>query len=74
MEDLKACSRFEESCAGNKETLDDLVSNFMNQVKGSDWLKENTAEKWEKENPEVATQYKEVIKNALYHGCEKSSS
>lgn len=47
----------------NTENLEDLVKNFMCQVNNSDWLKQNTAEKWEKENPELAAVYKNNIKS-----------
>ena len=36
------------------ESLEDLVRTLHCQIKDSDWLKENTAEKWAAENPELA--------------------
>ena len=36
------------------ENLDDLVRTLHRQMQSSDWLKENTAEKWMAENPELA--------------------
>ena len=36
------------------ESLEDLVRALQRQIKDSDWLQENTAEKWASENPELA--------------------
>ena len=36
------------------ETLEDLVRTLHQQMQDSDWLKENTAEKWMADNPELA--------------------
>ena len=30
---------------------------LSSQTRSSDWLKQNTADQWEKENPEVAAEY-----------------
>eukprot|EP00112_Aurelia_sp_Birch-Aquarium-sp1_P009766 Seg212.9 transcript_id=Seg212.9/GoldUCD/mRNA.D3Y31 product="putative inactive 1-aminocyclopropane-1-carboxylate synthase-like protein 2" protein_id=Seg212.9/GoldUCD/D3Y31 len=38
----------------DEESLDDLVINLQEKIRGSDWLEENTAEKLRKENPELA--------------------
>ena len=46
-----------ESGAG--ENLDELVVNFQRLVRESDWLENNTAEKWVKENPELAAKFVE---------------
>eukprot|EP00112_Aurelia_sp_Birch-Aquarium-sp1_P009767 Seg212.10 transcript_id=Seg212.10/GoldUCD/mRNA.D3Y31 product="putative inactive 1-aminocyclopropane-1-carboxylate synthase-like protein 2" protein_id=Seg212.10/GoldUCD/D3Y31 len=42
-----------------EESLDDLVTNLQEKIRGSDWLEENTAEKWSKENPELASKFEE---------------
>ncbi|XP_071110179.1 uncharacterized protein [Haliotis cracherodii] len=39
------------------ENLEDLLSTLQKQIKGSDWLKENTAEKWTAENKELAEEF-----------------
>lgn len=36
------------------ETLEGLVRTLHQQIQDSDWLKENTAEKWMADNPELA--------------------
>ena len=38
----------------NGESLEDLLRTLHQQIQNSDWLKENTAEKWMEENPELA--------------------
>ena len=45
-----------------EERLDDLVATLQNQISQSDWLKNNTAEKWTKENPELASRFLEEKK------------
>jgi len=44
------------SCSANTdgESLEDLIRSLHRQIKDSDWLKENTAEKWAAKNPELA--------------------
>ena len=39
------------------ENLEDLVRTLHRQIQDSDWLKENTAEKWMAENPELAKEF-----------------
>ena len=39
------------------ENLEDLVRTLHRQMQSSDWLKENTAEKWMAENPELAKEF-----------------
>ncbi len=39
------------------ESLEDLVRTLHQQIQGSDWLKENTAEKWMADNPELAKEF-----------------
>lgn len=41
------------------ETLEDLVRTLHQQIQNSDWLKENTAEKWMEDNPEFAKAFLE---------------
>jgi len=43
--------------------LDDLVSQLRQTINKSDWLVLNTSAKWEQENPELAKQWREAIKN-----------
>jgi len=43
--------------------LDDLVSQLRQTINKSDWLVHNTSVKWEQENPELAKQWREAIKN-----------
>lgn len=38
----------------NGVSLEDLLRTLHQQIQNSDWLKENTAEKWMEENPELA--------------------
>ncbi len=40
-----------------EEKLENLVEQLQSQIKGSDWLKENSAEKWVEENPELAKEF-----------------
>ncbi|XP_041377671.1 1-aminocyclopropane-1-carboxylate synthase-like protein 1 [Gigantopelta aegis] len=58
--DTKNQSRAVQSRGG--ESLEDLLSTLQSQIKSSDWLQKNTAEKWEAENPELAREYKEAMK------------
>jgi len=44
----------------NEVSLHDLIKTFQNEVKQSDWLKDNTSDKWERENPELAKQYRDA--------------
>ena len=49
------------TCSGSNEvSLHDLIKTFQNEVKQSDWLKDNTSDKWERENPELAKQYRDA--------------
>jgi len=43
--------------------LDDLVSQLRQTINKTDWLEHNTSAKWEQENPELAKQWREAIKN-----------
>lgn len=43
--------------------LDDLVSQLRQTINKSDWLVHNTSAKWEEENPELAKQWREALKN-----------
>ena len=44
------------SCS-NDMSLEELVGQLKVQIEQSDWLKENTAEKWVAENPELAREF-----------------
>ena len=43
--------------ARTEEELDDLVAKLQNQISNSDWLAHNTAEKWVKDNPDLASNF-----------------
>lgn len=74
-----------EKETGHVNDLNVLVSNFMEQVKQSDWLAVNTAEKWESENPQLAKDYRSALnrdnlshsdetkKNSIRHSKSSSS-
>lgn len=47
-------SHSQDNVTSSDETLEDLIHTLNRQIKDSDWLKENTAEKWVAENPELA--------------------
>jgi len=42
-----------------EENLDDLVVKLQNQISSSDWLTHNTADKWVKDNPTLASKFLE---------------
>ena len=48
------------SSGSHEVSLHDLIKSFQNEVKQSDWLKDNTSDKWERENPELAKQYRDA--------------
>ncbi|XP_022344185.2 uncharacterized protein LOC111137160 isoform X2 [Crassostrea virginica] len=41
----------------SQDSLQDLMRDLHGKIKNSDWLKENTAEKWTAENPDLAREY-----------------
>ncbi|XP_005101152.1 1-aminocyclopropane-1-carboxylate synthase-like protein 1 [Aplysia californica] len=43
-----------------KESLEDLLTKLGQQINSSDWLQQNTPEKFATENPEVAKAFKRV--------------
>ncbi|KAL9955480.1 hypothetical protein ACROYT_G036811 [Oculina patagonica] len=45
------------TASAGDESLEDLVRTLHQQIQGSDWLKENTAEKWMADNPELAKEF-----------------
>ena len=49
------------STSKDEVSLEDLVKTFHSQVSNSDWLKANTVEQWEKDNPELAKDYKAAL-------------
>ncbi|KAH3746665.1 uncharacterized protein LOC127847919 [Dreissena polymorpha] len=64
-ESQDASSKSSESTGahgGKPDSLEDLFSTLKNQISSSDWLKENTAEKWVQENPELAKEYMDAAK------------
>ncbi|XP_077994771.1 1-aminocyclopropane-1-carboxylate synthase-like protein 1 isoform X2 [Glandiceps talaboti] len=42
------------------DNVEDLMASLHQQIKTSDWLKQNTAENWVEENPELYKEYKEA--------------
>lgn len=50
------------STQSSESNLDDLVSQLRQNINKSDWLTHNTSAKWEKENPELAQQWREALK------------
>ena len=45
------------------DELDDLVSQLRQKINQSNWLIHNTSAKWEKENPELAKQWRDTMNN-----------
>uniref|UniRef100_A0A0B6YBN5 Uncharacterized protein n=1 Tax=Arion vulgaris TaxID=1028688 RepID=A0A0B6YBN5_9EUPU len=43
-----------------RESLEDLLTTLSNQINNSDWLQQNTAEKFAVENPEVAEAFRDA--------------
>ena len=60
---FRAC-KFIMSNKINESCLEDLVKTFQSQVDNSDWLKKNSAYQWEKDNPELAKQYRAAAAKA----------
>ena len=56
---LQMIRKFPAEIGHDEESLDDLVTNLQEKIRGSDWLEQNTAEKWRKENPELALKFEE---------------
>ena len=54
----------------DEESLEDLVSNFKEQIKNSKWLTENTAEKWQKENQVLSEQFKNAVVDTKKDGSD----
>ena len=48
-------SQIDEACA--TESLEDLAQSLRFNIHNSNWLELNTAEKWTKDNPELAQAY-----------------
>ena len=49
------------SSSNVNNNIEDLLRQLHGQIKSSDWLKSNTAEKFEQENPEIAEAWKNAI-------------
>ncbi|KAK3779425.1 hypothetical protein RRG08_015826 [Elysia crispata] len=47
-----------------QESLEDLLTTLSNQIRSSDWLEKNTAEKFALENPEVAQAFKDAAEKS----------
>ena len=45
-------------------SLEDLLRTLNGQINSTDWLKENTAEKWVSENPKLAEEFMEAAKKS----------
>ncbi|CAL1544875.1 unnamed protein product [Lymnaea stagnalis] len=46
--------------AQKKETLEDLLSTLSQQINSTNWLQQNTPEKFAEENPEIAGVFKSI--------------
>ena len=46
------------------ESLEDMLRTLHKQIKKSDWLQDNTTEKWVTENPQLAKDYMEAMKKS----------
>ncbi|WAR29502.1 hypothetical protein MAR_003070 [Mya arenaria] len=60
----KDSAAFQMQKGAKGDNLEDLFSTLKQQISSSDWLKENTAEKWVKENPELAKDYMDAAKKS----------
>ena len=56
----------------NESSLEHLMKTFQSQVDNSDWLKRNTACQWEKDNPELAKQYRSAAAKVLQCSNEEN--
>ena len=63
------------------QSLETLVTDFMQQIKNSNWLNENTVEKLKEDNPTLAEEYKKAMLNvagtdndANINTCNEKSS
>ena len=62
-------------CSGaGADNLEDLLSQLGQQINSSDWLKQNTPEKFAAENPEVAKAFQDVADAAKAKTSDKPSS
>ncbi|XP_006815690.1 1-aminocyclopropane-1-carboxylate synthase-like protein 1, partial [Saccoglossus kowalevskii] len=50
----------EDNTQKKEDCLEDLLTGLQHQIKTSNWLKDNTAEKWINENPMLYQEYKEA--------------
>jgi len=48
------------SDSNKNNSLEDLLSKCKQTINNSDWLKENSANQWEADNPEVAIEYRKA--------------
>lgn len=51
-----------------KESLEDLLATLGQQIRNSDWLQQNTPEKFEEENPEIAQIFKNIASDTKAKG------
>lgn len=47
------------------DNLEDLLRRLNNQIQGSDWLRQNTAEKWLSENPQAAQSLQQLFPDKI---------
>ena len=55
------CVWFLSAAQPAQESLEDLLRCLNQQIKGSDWLQHNTADKWIQDNPEAAQELQHII-------------
>ncbi|XP_059142103.1 1-aminocyclopropane-1-carboxylate synthase-like protein 1 [Physella acuta] len=58
----------ENTAAEKKESLEDLLATLGQQIRNSDWLQQNTPEKFEEENPEIAQVFKNIANDSKAKG------
>ncbi|CAG5135961.1 unnamed protein product, partial [Candidula unifasciata] len=51
-----------------RETLEELLTTLGQQINNSDWLQQNTAEKFAEENPEVAKAFQDAASKSSQDG------
>ena len=53
----------EKIAAENEKNLEDLLKDLHRQIKSTNWLEVNNAQKFEQENPELIKAWNEAINN-----------
>lgn len=67
------------SDSNKNNSLEDLLSKCKQTINNSDWLKENSANQWEADNPEAAIEYRkaaavEITSNNNTHRLDVESN